>query len=276
MAETLSGLGEIVEDRLLDGRLVLRQPRRGHRAGSDAILLAAAVPALGDGPLLDIGAGVGTIGLAVALAQPGLRVVLLERDPDIAALAAQNIALNDRADRVSIVTGDVTGPAAALGLAPASFACVAMNPPFYPPGGTRVSPVPNRRAAHVVEGSLEPWFRAARRLLRPGGRIVLIHRAQALAEILEALGTGFGDVAIRPIHALADRPAIRIVVSAVLNSRKPAELLPAFVLNAPSGGFTPQSEALHRGRAGLSMKPLAMEALAMTAGTGPPPPGADQ
>lgn len=122
MDETLSGLGEIVEDRLLDGRLLLRQPKRGHRAGSDAILLAAAVPALGEGPLLDIGAGVGTIGLAVALAQPGLRVVLLERDPDIAALAAQNIALNDHADRVSIVTGDVTGPAAALGLAPASFA----------------------------------------------------------------------------------------------------------------------------------------------------------
>ncbi len=253
MSETPPGLGEIVEDRLLDGRLILRQPKRGHRAGSDAVLLAAAMPDLGEGPLLDIGAGVGTIGLAAALAQPALRVVLLERDPELAALAAQNIALNDLAERVSIVTGDVAGRAAALGLAPASFACIAMNPPFYPPQDTRASPIPSRRAAHVVEGSLEPWFKAARRLLRPGGRIALIHRAQALGEVLGSLETGFGAVVVRPVHAFADRPAIRIVVTAVLGSKKPAVLLPAFVLNGPDGRFTPQSEALHRGLARLDM-----------------------
>jgi tRNA1(Val) A37 N6-methylase TrmN6 len=251
MAEALPGLGEIGEDRLLDGRLVLRQPRRGHRAGSDAILLAAAIPELGEGPLIDIGAGVGTIGLAVALAQPALHVVLLERDPELAVLAAQNIAANDLAARVSVVAGDVAGPAAALGLAPGSFACVAMNPPFYPREGTKASPVPNRRAAHVAEAGLEPWFRAARRLLRPGGQIALIHRAEALAEVLAGLGKGFGEIAVRPVHALPGRPAIRIVVTAVLGSKKPAALLPAFVLNTSEGGFTPQSEALHRGRAGL-------------------------
>ncbi|HEY5795132.1 MAG TPA: methyltransferase [Bosea sp. (in: a-proteobacteria)] len=251
MSETLPGLGEIVEDKLLDGRLVLRQPRRGHRAGSDAILLAAAIPDIGEGPLLDIGAGVGTIGLAVALAQPGVRVVLVERDAELAALATSNIALNRLDERVSAIAGDIAGPAAALGLQPASFACVAMNPPFYPPREHRASPVPNRRAAHVAEGTLEPWLKAARRLLRPGGRIALIHRAEALAEVLDGLATGFGDVAVRPVHALADRPAIRIVVTAVLNSRKPAALLPAFVLNTPDGRFTPESEALHRGQARL-------------------------
>ena len=96
MSEVSAGLGEIGEDRLLDGRLILRQPKRGHRAGSDAILLAAAIPRIGAGPLLDIGAGVGTIGLAAALAQPELQVVLLERDPELAALAAGNAA-GDRA-----------------------------------------------------------------------------------------------------------------------------------------------------------------------------------
>jgi tRNA1(Val) A37 N6-methylase TrmN6 len=76
-----STLGEIGEDRLLDGRLRLLQPRKGHRAGSDAILLAAALPELGQGALLDIGAGVGTVGLAAALLQQALRATLLERDP---------------------------------------------------------------------------------------------------------------------------------------------------------------------------------------------------
>jgi FkbM family methyltransferase len=250
----ISALGPIVEDRLLDGRLILRQPGKGHRAGSDAILLAAALPELDAGPLLDIGAGVGTVGLVAALAQPVLRVVLLERDPDLAALARENIALNRLTERVTAIAADIAAPAAVLaeaGLSPTSFACVALNPPFYAAAETRASPVANRRAAHVSEGSLEPWFRAARRLLRPGGRIAIIHRAEALAEVLAGLATGFGGIAVRPVHPLADRPAIRIIVTAVLNSRKPAALLPAFVLNGPDGRLTEASEAVHRGRARL-------------------------
>ena len=253
-ADAAAALGDIVEDRLLDGQLLRRQPRKGHRAGSDAILLAAALPEAGEGSLLDIGAGVGTVGLAAALRQPDLRVTLLERDPELAALARQNAALNGLAQRVGVVAADVTARAAvlsALGLKPASFDVVAMNPPFYPPGGTRASPTPNRKAAHVAEGSLAPWFRAARRLLKPGGRLAVIHRAEALPELLRDLGGGFGAVAIRPVHGLADRPAIRVIVTAVLNSRKPAELLPAFVINGADGRLTPLSDAVHRGRASL-------------------------
>lgn len=250
-ADTLAGLGEIAEDRLLDGRLVLAQPRKGHRAGSDAILLAAALPPLGAGALLDIGAGVGTVGLAAALAQPALRVTLLERDPELAALAAQNVAANGMAERVDVIAADVAAPAPLLGLAAASFDAVAMNPPFYPPGGTRASPTPNRKAAHVAEGGLAPWLKTARRLLKPGGLLAIIHRAEALPELLRDLGSGFGGLAIRPVHGFADRPAIRVIVTAVANSRKPAELLPAFVINGPDGRLTPLSDAVHRGRATL-------------------------
>lgn len=252
---TDSALGEIVEDRLLDGRLRLLQPRKGHRAGSDAILLAAALPELGQGALLDMGAGVGTVGLAAALMQPGLRVTLLERDPDLAALAGRNAGLNDLAGRVTAMAGDVTARAAVLserGLASASFDAVAMNPPFYPPGGSKASPIPNRRAAHVAEGALAPWLRTARRLLRPGGHLALIHRVEALPAVLAGLATGFGAVVVQPVHAFAEKPAIRIIVTAVLNSRKPAALLPAFVINGPDGKLTPLSDAVHRGRGRLS------------------------
>ncbi|QEL23231.1 methyltransferase [Bosea sp. F3-2] len=252
--ETELALGEIVEDRLLDGRLRLRQPRKGHRAGTDAILLAAALPELDGGTLLDIGAGVGTVGLAAALLRPALRVTLLERDPELAALAKLNIELNGMADRGIVMAADVTAPAAELetaGLKAASFDAVAMNPPFYPQGGTRASPTPNRRAAHVAEGGLQPWLRAARRALKPGGLLAIIHRAEALPDLLAGLAPGFGAVAIRPVHGVTDRPAIRVIVTAVLNSRKPAELLPAFVINGPDGRFTAESEAVHRGQARL-------------------------
>lgn len=254
-AEADLALGEIVEDRLLDGRLLLRQPRKGHRAGTDAILLAAALPALANGTLLDIGAGVGTVGLSAALLRPTLRVALLERDPELAELARRNAELNGLAGRITTIAADVTAPAAELtaaGLGEAAFDAVAMNPPFYPPGGTRASPTPNRKAAHVAEGDLRPWLRAARRVLRPGGLIAIIHRAEALPDLLAGLGTGFGALTIRPVHGVADRPAIRVIVTAVLNSRKPAALLPAFVINGPGESFTAESEAVHRGRASLA------------------------
>lgn len=249
-----AGLGEIVEDRLLDGRLVLRQPRKGHRAGTDAVLLAAALPDLGEGPLLDMGAGVGTVGLAAALAQPALRVTLLERDPELGALAGANAAANGLSERVAVVAADVAAPAvelAALGVPAGGYACVALNPPFYAPGETRASPVANRRGAHVADVTLGTWLKTARRVLRPDGRIAIIHQAQALPELLAALGPGFGSVDIRPVHGVAGRPAIRVLVTARLGSKRPAELLPALILNRDGGGFTPESEAVHRGLADL-------------------------
>ncbi len=54
---------EITEDGFLGGQLRLRQPRGGHRAGHDAILLAAATPARSGDRVVDLGAGVGAPGL---------------------------------------------------------------------------------------------------------------------------------------------------------------------------------------------------------------------
>lgn len=249
-----AGLGAIAEDRLLGGRLRLLQPVKGHRAGSDAVLLAAAVPGLGAGPLADFGAGVGTVGLAAALRQPELAIVLVERDPELAALAEQNAALNGVADRCRVVATEIGGRPDELAahLPAASIGWIAMNPPFFEPGELRASPVANRRAAHVADQSLALWLKAARRVLKPRGGVSIIHRAEALGAILSSLGSGFGAIEIRPIHSQAERPAIRVIVSGRLGSRKPAALLPALILNGDDGRFTAQSEALHRGEATLA------------------------
>lgn len=254
MSAEAPGLGAIAEDRLLGGRLRLLQPAKGHRAGSDAVLLAAAVPGLGAGPLADFGAGVGTVGLAAALRQPELAIVLVERDPELAALAGQNAALNGVADRCRVVAAEIGGRPDELAahLPAASIGWVAMNPPFFEPGELRASPVANRRAAHVADQSLALWLKAARRVLKPRGGVSIIHRAEALGAILSSLGSGFGAIEIRPIHSQAERPAIRVIVSGRLGSRKPAALLPALILNGDDGRFTAQSEALHRGEATLA------------------------
>src|ERR1700680_19693 len=65
----------------LGGRLTLRQPRHGHRVGHDAILLAAATRARPGERAVDLFAGVGAAGLALALRVPGLDLTLVEIDP---------------------------------------------------------------------------------------------------------------------------------------------------------------------------------------------------
>src|SRR5947209_4698469 len=127
---------DFTEDAVLGGRLVLRQPRKGHRFGHDAILLAAAMRGSSGDHAVELGAGVGAAGLALAQRVSGLTVTLLELDRSLAALAQHNAARNGLADRVRVVALDVTGPDddfASNGIQAGSAACVLMNPPFNDP-----------------------------------------------------------------------------------------------------------------------------------------------
>src|SRR5271155_916183 len=99
-AEMAVELIETSEDAVLDGRLVLRQPLKGHRVGHDAILLAAACSARPGDHLVDLGAGVGAAGLAVALRVETVVVTMVEIDPALVVLARENAASNGLAERV--------------------------------------------------------------------------------------------------------------------------------------------------------------------------------
>ncbi|ACA17193.1 methyltransferase small [Methylobacterium sp. 4-46] len=240
----------------LGGRLRLRQPPPGaHRAGTDAALLAAAAGAP-EGDVYDLGAGTGAVGLAVALRAPLCRVVLVERDGEAAALARANAAANGLAGRVAVLEADVTAPAAArraAGLMPDAADLVLTNPPFFEGAGHRPSPVAARAAAHALpEGGLDAWLRTCADLLRPGGRLVLIHRADALPTCLRALAGRFGAVAVRPVQPRAETPASRVLIAGRRGSRAPFALLPPLVLHGPDGRFTALAEALHRGEAVLA------------------------
>jgi tRNA1(Val) A37 N6-methylase TrmN6 len=246
---------DATEDAALGGRLVLRQPRRGHRFGHDAILLAAATPAQPGDHSVDFGAGVGAAGLALAARVPGVRVTLAEVDPALVGLAAENIVRNSFADRVRAVVLDVTAGArafAAVALPSGSAARVLMNPPFNAPSTSRPSPDAARRRAHVSAG-LAPWLRSAERLLGTGGTVTLIWRADGLAEVIAALAHGFGAVAILPVHPRADAPAIRVLVRAVRGSRTPLALVPGFVLAGADGRPSEEAEAVLRHGAALPL-----------------------
>lgn len=236
------------EDAVLGGALVLRQPKRGHRVGHDAILLAAATAARAGEHAVDLGAGIGGAGLALARRIDGLTVTLVDVDPALTALAGDNAARNGLAARVRSVCLDVAAPAAAFaaaGLAAGTADRVLMNPPFN--AAANPSPDLGRRLAHAAApDTLGIWTATALRLLRPHGVLTLIWRADGLAALLPALGRGFGAVMLLPVHPKPEAAAIRVLARAVKGSGAPLAVLPGLVLADAGGKPTAAAEAVLR------------------------------
>lgn len=235
----------VTDDAFLGDRLRILQPAAGYRAGIDAVLLAASVPAAPGQPLeiLDCGAGVGTVGLCVAARCADARVTLIEREPALLDLANQNISRNALDGRVCAVPGNLTAPAmspAAPRLTPESFDHILANPPFHDDAGGTHARDPLKQVSHAMPlGALDTWARFAARMAKPGGRVTMIHKSGALPSLLAALQDRFGALTITPIHPYIDKAAIRVLVSGVKSSRAPVTLLPPIVLHELHGAFTP-------------------------------------
>lgn len=244
------------EDAVLGGRLRLRQPLRGHRVGHDAILLAAATAAQPGEHAVDLGAGVGAAGLALAARVDGLKVTLVEIDASLCALAAQNARLNKLDGRVDARAGDAGQPPtlAAAGFAAGSIDRVLMNPPFHDAARQNVSPDPRRRLAHAGGPGLLPcWVASAAWLLRPRGVLTLIWRADGEADVLAALAGGFGAIAVLPVLPRPDKAAIRVLVRAVKGEGGAPSRHPPLLLNDAQGRPSAAAEAVLRGGGVLSL-----------------------
>jgi tRNA1(Val) A37 N6-methylase TrmN6 len=229
----VTGAVDWSEDGWLGGAMRLRQFRAGHRVGTDALLLIEAAGAAAR--VVDLGAGVGAVGLGLLARGAAEQVWLVERDAATAALAADNIVLNGFGARAVLVAADVTAPArvlAAAGLPVGQADLVVANPPFNSPRAHRASPNPVRAQAHAMEpDALGGWIKAAARALRPGGRFVVLHRPDALPWLMPALAARFGSLTLTAVQPRADAMAHRVLIEARLNSKAPTRIAPALVLH---------------------------------------------
>jgi tRNA1(Val) A37 N6-methylase TrmN6 len=243
------------EDAFLGGALRILQPKSGYRAGIDPVLLAASLHVTDTAQVLDAGAGVGVAGLALARRLAQAKVTLVEQDPFLVEIARSNIARNGMADRVQALAADITRPLSAcpdLHAMAERFDHVLANPPFMVHGRGTAAGDPIKAAANAMPaGDLERWMRFAAAMLRPGGTLALIHRADALPDVLAALDGRFGATAVLPVHPYADKPASRILVHAAKGSRAPLRLLPGLVLHTGDRNFSADVEAVLRHGAAL-------------------------
>lgn len=247
---------DVTDDAFIGGKLQILQPRTAYRAGLDAILLAAAIPDHRGAPIdiLDAGAGVGVVGLAIARRITAARITLVENAPALASLARKNARRNAIADRVEIVEADISqgGAAFASGmhaaLQPGRFAHVVANPPYHVDGRSSPSPDPLKANAHAMAPvDLDAWMRFLAAAAMAGGTATVIHRAEALPELLACFANRFGALKILPIHPRVGKPASRVIIQGRKGSRAPLTLLPGLILHAAEGhAFRPSIEAILR------------------------------
>lgn len=235
-------VSETTDDRLLDGRVIVRQPVNGYRAAVDPVLLAAAVRATSGQKVLDAGCGTGAAMFCLAARVPGLAIIGLEIQQSYAVLAGEGIALN-KLSETFIAIGDIARPPPDMTEA---FDIVLTNPPYgdagTPPPGASLA------VAHM-EGEIDvaAWIKGCLFCLRPKGRLVMIHRADRLSDVLAALSLyRCGDIRILPVFPKVGAPARRVIIDAGKDRRSPDTLLPGLVLHEEGGAYTAAAENVLR------------------------------
>jgi len=231
------------EDRFLDGRVIVRQPASGFRAGLDAVMLASAVPARSGGDALELGAGAGTASLCLARRVEGLRIKAVEIDVALTLLANNNAKANGMAERVAFAAADALALPAHLR---SPFDHVFCNPPFH--GDDGEAPPDEAKARAVQDGGkLSAWIVAGMKRTVSGGTYTLILRADRLGEALEALPER--GVTVFPLWPRANEAAKRMILQARQGARTPLRVLPGLVLHDAEGKYTPEADAVLRGKA---------------------------
>ena len=230
-----------MSETFLDGRVKVAQPESGFRSGLDAVMLAAAVPAMSGQAVLELGAGSGAASLCLMARIGGVRVTGVERDAALVALARDNAAANG-AD-CTFVAADIFALPPEL---KRDFDSVFANPPFH--GEGQVSPDAVRAAALMDDGTLQNWLRLGLQRTVSGGFFTTILRADRLNEALGALPER--GLCAFPLWPRQGEAAKRVIVQARKGSNAPFALRPGLVLHREDGSWTPGADAvLRRGNA---------------------------
>lgn len=231
---------EITLDDFLGGLIKLRQPKNGYRATSDAVMVAAAVPAKAQETILDVGCATGIVGLCIGARVPNTHITGVEIQSELLDLACQNAKLN--CQDLHIIEADISKKVPSLhGI---QFHHVVTNPPFYTEAPTRQSK--QVATAYKQDVPLQKWIDFCLRHLRAKGTFTIIHRAESVPEILSILNGRVGNIRLVPIWPKHGVKPKRIIIQGVMNSKKPFEIHTGFVMHHYDDTRTDEAERIMR------------------------------
>jgi tRNA1Val (adenine37-N6)-methyltransferase len=246
---TTGPLPGLTHDAFFQGRLHVKQQRRGYRFSIDAVLLAGAVAPRERDRVVDLGTGCGIIPLILALRHPDLRIWGVELQEDLAALAAENARDHGWGERITIVQADMRQLGAERFGGPVDR--VVANPPYRRARSGRVNPEAQCAVArHEIAITLPELIATARRVLRTGGRFHVIYSAERAAELMAAMrAAGIEPKRLRSIHSSAGEDARLVTVEGVKAGRTGLVVSPPLRMYDEGGDYSAEVRALLEGAA---------------------------
>ncbi len=236
-------------DAFYNGQVTVLQPKTGFRAGTDSLLLAAALDQAFSGSALEIGCGSGGALLPAACRVREARFTGLELDTEAAELARRGVEANGFEARAEIQTGSA---ADLPGDWQNRFDLVFSNPPFFEAGSIQ-APGPGKDAAYLESLPLKDWINAMLFALRPKGVFLMVHRAADMARILSVIERQAGEITVLPVHSYPGAEAKRVLVRArkALRSGPMRLLEPRYLYQEKAGERTAWARAMQEEGAGI-------------------------
>jgi len=245
----LKGEGAVLtRDDLRQFDLQLSQPRQGYRFSLDALLLADFADITARSAVADLGTGCGVISLVLARRHPDARFMAFENNPDMAALAGENVRTNGLEDRIGIVFDDILNIRRHFPVS--SFDAVIANPPFRSPQSGKTSPHAGRDVArHETTAGLADFLAAAKYLIKPSGRMFFIYPPSRLAEFIRCAGElKLAILRLRMVHGTVQSVAKMFLVELAKGRTGELRVEPPLMVRGDDGGYSSEKLRIYKGR----------------------------
>lgn len=236
-------------DEFLGGKFKLKQPKKGFKAGTDSILLAASIQLKKEDSLVELGCGSGAVLLSLNHRFSNNFMSGIEFDNTSYYYASKN--LEKIGNIVKILKEDIREipKNTSYKSLQQKFNQVTMNPPFFQNSNKKQQSISRTNARSFFNQShdLALWFKTGNFLLRDHGILTLIYPCSLLAHLIKIAETAhFGGFKIFPIWSKSGEDAKRIIVQMQKNSNKPTSLKAGLTLYNSDNTHTPEATRILR------------------------------
>ncbi len=217
--------------------MFLYQPHEGYRYNSDSIFLYDFIRRFPlHGRVLDVGSGVGIVGL-LAARDFEVAMTIIDKQPEMIAYAEHNYAINDL--QVEAHTGDFGSWEH-----PQQYEWILSNPPFYHPEVDQSENVSINVARYAHHLPIKTLVAGAKRLLKPRGYFLFCYDAKQIDTVLSELRAAkLNPEQIRFVHPKGDREAKIALITARASSRAMLKVLPPLIVFDRQSRYLPEAQA---------------------------------
>ncbi|MGE5472789.1 MAG: tRNA1(Val) (adenine(37)-N6)-methyltransferase [Ignavibacteriales bacterium] len=202
--ENLLYPGERIDDLQIKGLKIIQNPE-GFCFGMDAVLLSGFAKIKKGARVVDLGCGTGVISILLAGKTEAESIVGIEIQEKVANMAQRSVIMNQIDKRVKIINTDLKQGPEILGLS--SMDAVVSNPPYRTKNCGMENPDDAKAISrHEILCTLEDVIIASKKLLKPGGKLFIVHRPDRLVDLICLLRKN--DIEPKRLRFVHSRPEI--------------------------------------------------------------------